>query len=100
MTLAGFYDFLYFMTVWEACYGCQIWAQKQTVFNRKVHTSQNKAVRILTFSHVRASGKPIYGQLKILKLEDQIFLQNCLPSVGATSDIFGSFLKNNMEAID
>ena len=32
----------------------------------------------MTFSHVRASGKPIYGQLKIIKLENQIFIQNCL----------------------
>ena len=59
-------------------YGCQIWAQKQNIFNRKIHTAQKKAVRIMTFSHVRASGKPIYGQLKILKLEHQILLQNCL----------------------
>ena len=32
----------------------------------------------MTFSHFRASSKPIYGQLEILNLEDQVFLQNCL----------------------
>lgn len=32
----------------------------------------------MTFSHVRASSRPLYCKLKILKLEDQVFLQNCL----------------------
>ena len=59
-------------------YGCQIWAQKLNVFNRKIFTSQNKAVRLITFSHFRASAKPIYGQLEMLKLDDYVFLQNCL----------------------
>ena len=59
-------------------YGCQIWAQKLNVFNRKIFTSQNKAVRLITFSHIRASAKPIYAQLKIIKLEDYVFIQNCI----------------------
>ena len=62
----------------QLTYGCQIWAQKLNIFNRKIFTAQNKAIRIMTFSHFRASSKPIYGQLEILNLEDQVFLQNCL----------------------
>ena len=59
-------------------YGCQIWAQRCNIYNRKIFTAQNKAIRIMTSSHVRASSKPIYRQLDILKLDDHIYLQNCL----------------------
>ena len=59
-------------------YGCQIWAQHLNVFNKKIFTAQNKAVQIMTFSHVHASSKPIYAQLKILRLEDHVFVQNCM----------------------
>ena len=59
-------------------YGCQIWGQVINNFNRKIFKLQNRAIRIITFSDFRAKCNPLYSILKILKLEDQIILQNCL----------------------
>ena len=47
-------------------------------FNQKIFKLQNRALRIITFSDFRADTNPMYSDLKILKLEDQIVLQNCL----------------------
>jgi hypothetical protein len=62
----------------QLIYGCQIWGQTLSTFNQKVFKLQNRAMRILTFSDFRADSKPLYANLKILKLTDQIALQNCL----------------------
>jgi hypothetical protein len=59
-------------------YGCQIWGQTMNSFNEKIFRLQNRAVRIVSFSDFRANSNPLYGNLKILKLNDQIILQNCL----------------------
>lgn len=59
-------------------YGCQIWGQVTNSFNQKIFKLQNRALRIITFSDFRAESNPLYSDLKILKLEDQIVLQNCL----------------------
>ena len=59
-------------------YGCQIWGQVTNNFNRKIFKLQNRALRIITFSDFRAESYPLYSTLKILKLEDQIVLQNCV----------------------
>ena len=39
---------------------------------------QRKAVRIMTFSNFDAHSEPLFKELKILKVKDNIFLQNCL----------------------
>ena len=59
-------------------YGCQIWGQTNNYFNDKNFKLQNRALRIITFSNFRADSCPLYNHLKILKLKDQIILQNCL----------------------
>ena len=59
-------------------YGCQIWGQNINTFNQKVFKLQNRALRIISFANFRADSNPLYVDLKILKLSDQIFLQNCL----------------------
>jgi hypothetical protein len=59
-------------------YGCQIWGQTVNIFNKKVVKLQNRALRIITFSDFHADSNPLYGNLGVLKLTDQIFLQNCL----------------------
>ena len=59
-------------------YGCQIWGQVNNSFNRNIFKLQNRALRIITFSDFRVSSNPLYAVSKILKLEDQIILQNCL----------------------
>ena len=59
-------------------YGCQIWGQVDNTFNAKVFKLQNRALRIITFSNFRANSLPLFHHLNILRLREQIFLQNCL----------------------
>ena len=59
-------------------YGSQVWGQSlQTVID-KISVLQRKAVRIMTFSQFTAHSDPLFKDLKILKVNDNIFLQNCL----------------------
>ena len=44
----------------------------------KISLLQRKAVRILTFSNFRDHTEPLFKELEILKVQDNIFLQNCL----------------------
>ena len=59
-------------------YACQIWGQVTNSFNEKIFKLQNRAMRIITFSDFRSNSTPLYHNLKILKLRDEITLQNCL----------------------
>ena len=59
-------------------YGSQIWGQVINSFNQRIFKLQNRALRIITFSDLRADSAPLYRDLKILKLDDHISLQNCL----------------------
>ena len=47
-------------------------------FNNRIFKLQNRALRIISFSDLRADCTPFYRDLKILKLDDYIVLQNCL----------------------
>ena len=59
-------------------YGSQIWGQVSNSFNNNIFKLQNRALRIISFSDLRADCTPIYRDLKILKLNDYIVMQNCL----------------------
>ena len=59
-------------------YGCQIWGQSITTDTEKVFKLQNRALRIIDFADYRADVNPIYASKSILKLEDNIKMQNCL----------------------
>ena len=59
-------------------YGAQIWGQSSKTVIEKISVLQRKAVRILTFSDFQAHSNPLFKSLKILKVMDNIFLQNCL----------------------
>ena len=59
-------------------YGCEIWGQHINSINKKKFKLQNRALRIISFSDFDADSNPLYANLKILKLEDQIILQNCV----------------------
>ncbi len=59
-------------------YASQIWGQVTNTFNRKNFKLQNRALRIISFSDFGAKSNPLYSNLNILKLRDQIVLQNCL----------------------
>ena len=56
-------------------YGHQIWGLAN---NKTIYNLQKKALRIVSFSNFRAHSSPIFREKRILKLEDQIELDNCL----------------------
>ena len=59
-------------------YASQVWGQSLQLVTDKLSILQKKAVRIMTFSDFRAHSEPLFKDLKILKVEDNIFMQNCL----------------------
>ena len=59
-------------------YGSQVWGQSSQTLIDKISVLQRKAVRIMTFSDFQAHSNPLFNKLKILKVKDNIFLQNCL----------------------
>ena len=59
-------------------YGSRVWGQSITTHTEKVFKLQNRAMRIISFADFRADENPLYAVNSILKLEDQIKLQNCL----------------------
>ena len=59
-------------------YGSQLWGQTKNKNSEKVFRLQNRAQRILDFADFQEDATPIYKSNKILKLEDQIKIQNCL----------------------
>jgi len=56
-------------------YGCQIWGQQNIT---KTITLQKKAVRLLTFSMKNSLSSPFFKQTSIVKLKDQITMNNML----------------------
>ena len=67
----GLKNFYYVIFSSHLSYGCQIWGQHINTFNQKVFL-QNRAIRIISFSDFDATSNPLYANLKILKLKDQI----------------------------
>ena len=59
-------------------YGSQVWGQTITTHTEKVFKLQNRAIRIISFADFRDAVDPLYARNSILKLDDQIKLQNCL----------------------
>ena len=59
-------------------YASQVWGQSLQLVTDKISILQKKAARIMTFSDFRAHSEPLFKDLKILKVEDNIFMQNCL----------------------
>ena len=58
-------------------YGCQIW-YNNNVHSDKIKSSQNKAIRAITFSDFNAPTKPLMKEKNILSISDLIILQNIL----------------------
>ena len=59
-------------------YGSQIWGQNNNYTINKLQILQNKALRVINFKHAQSSVTPLYEECKILKLADNIKLQNFL----------------------
>ena len=58
-------------------YGSQIWGQHNGVV-KKLQVLQNKALRVMNFCPPRTSATPLFKNCNILKLADNIALQNFL----------------------
>ena len=82
-------------------YGSQVWGQSLNVFNERIFKLQNRAIRIISFSNLYANSNPLYANLKILKLVDQITVQNCLFVHDSLNDVspicFHEYFKQTKE---
>ena len=59
-------------------YECQIWGQTSSQLTNEIAILQNKALRIITFSDRNTPADPLFKQLKILKFDQMIQMDNCL----------------------
>ena len=59
-------------------YGLQIWAQFPNQHIIRLQKIQNKAMKIINFSKYNDPVDPIYFKLNVLKINDQVTLQNIL----------------------
>ena len=59
-------------------YGCQIWSQNNNPHLNKIITLQKRAMRTIKFADFHAHSDPFFKELKVLKIQDFVKLQNCL----------------------
>ena len=59
-------------------YGCQIWGQTSSQLTNEIAILQNKALRVITFTDRNTPADPLFKQLKIIKLDQMIQMDNCL----------------------
>ena len=54
-----------------------MWGQNKNTTFKEIEKLQNKAIRIMCFKSKLESTKPLYRELKILKIRDLLTLNNC-----------------------
>ena len=59
-------------------YGSQVWSQDPNPHLNKIISLQKRALRTITFSDFNAHSSPIFKDLKVLKLMDNVKINNCL----------------------
>ena len=59
-------------------HACHIWGQVQSKTFDMIQRAQNKALRIINFKQFMDPSEPLYNQLKINSLKNNIILNNCL----------------------
>ena len=64
-------------TVYFSRYGLQLWGQNKNTTFKEIEKPQNKAVRIMCFKSYLEPAKPLYRDLKIIKIRDLLILINC-----------------------
>ena len=62
----------------QLTYGSQIWGQHINTYIGKISIIQKNTLRIISFAEFNAQTDPLFKKLKILKIKDNITLQNCL----------------------
>ena len=80
-------------------YGSQIWGQHNGVV-RKLQILQNKALRIMNFRSCRTSATPLYKNCKILKITDNISLQNFLFAHDSLKDKLPSSITGQLSFVN
>ena len=82
-------------------YGSQIWSHGDNALQEKIQILQNKALRITNFKGFREPANPLYNKEEILKICDNITIQNCLlvhdHQNGQLPLAFKNFVKLNHE---
>ena len=58
-------------------YAVQVWVQNKNTTFKEIEKLQNKAIRIMCFKSKLEPTKPLYRELKILKIRDLLTLNNC-----------------------
>ena len=81
-------------------YGSQIWGQSNNYTINKLQILQNKALRVINFKHAQSSVTPLYKECKILKLADNIKLQNFLFAYDNLKNNLPSSLKDSLSSVD
>ena len=74
-TLIGIYHALFNS---HLQYGCQLWGLCENTISNPVLILQKRAVRLITFSDFRSHSSPLFFNLKILKVYDQVKVLNIL----------------------
>ena len=80
-------------------YGSQIWGQNNVVV-KKLQIFQNKALRIIKFKPPRTSATPLFKAFGILKLADNVNLQNFLFAHGSLNNQLPSSLCGQLYLVD
>ena len=80
-------------------YGSQIWGQNNVVVN-KLQIIQNKALRIISFNSPRTSATPLFKKFEILKLAENVSLQNFLYAHRSLSNQLPSSLSGQLLLVD
>ena len=77
----------------------QIWGQNNSVV-KKLQVLQNKALRIINFEPYRTSATPLFKNCKILKLADNINVQNFLFAHDSLKNNLPSSLNGQLTLVD
>ena len=80
-------------------YGSQIWGQHNSAV-KKIQVIQNKALKIMNFTPLRASADPLFRKCKILKLCDNVNLQNFLFAHDSLRDNLPSSLTGQFSLVN
>ena len=59
-------------------YGSIVWGNNNNKFIKRVSSLQDKAIRTINFASYYDSRNPLYKNIRVLKFEDQIKIQNFL----------------------
>ena len=81
-------------------YASQIWGQINNQSINKLQVLQNKAIRVINFKPIRTSAGPLFKKCKILKLADNVKVQNFLFAYDNLKNNLPSTLQDSLSTVD